>query len=143
MKITNSVPKQKEQTPLRGSIAQPLWKCTPVQLVLRQPSLRLVLPFLGRCVVNCCEFFCWNSCANWCQDEIKISVKIYAKASVKLRSSKSALESKTGVSEVYSYNNWAMCYSFFLKQSVQSLMGKKKTRVIVFSSSNLLQPPTS
>lgn len=33
-------------------------------------------------------------------------------------SSKSALESKTGGSGVYSYNNWAMCQSFFLKQSL-------------------------
>lgn len=37
---------------------------------------------------------------------------------VKLMSSKSAMESKTGGSGVYSYNNWAMCYSFFLNRSL-------------------------
>lgn len=45
-------------------------------------------------------------------------MKIYTIMQVKLMSSKSALESKTGGSGVYSYNNWAMCYSFFLKQSL-------------------------
>lgn len=38
------------------------------------------------------------------------------------------MESRTGGSEVYSYNNWAIRYSFFLKQSAQSLMGKKKSQ---------------
>lgn len=124
-------------------MAQPLWKCTPVQLVLRQSSFRLVFPFLGRCVLNCRGFFCWNSCANWCQDKIKISGKIYTRASVKLRSSKSALGSKTGVSEVYSYNNWAMCCSFLLKQSARSLIGKEEARIFYSSSSNMLKFSTS
>lgn len=118
MKITNSFHKQKEQTPQRGWIVQPLWKCTPVQLVLRQSSFGFVLPFLWRCVLNCHGFFCRSSCVNWCQGEIKSSVKIYTIMQVKLMSSKSAMESKTGGSGVYSYNNWAMCYSFFLNRSL-------------------------
>lgn len=141
MKIANSVPKQKEQTPQRGSVVQALWKCTPVQLVWRPSSFRLVLPILGRCAVNCRRFFCWNSCANWCQDEIKISVKIYAMAQVKLRSSKSALESKT---EAHSYNNWAMRSFFLLEAVCAEFNGEgEKPGSFFSSSSNPLPPPTS
>lgn len=59
-------------------------------------------------------------------------------------SSKSTLRGKTGVSRVYSYNNWAL-RSFFLKQSSQGLMRmeKKGCFSFIFKSTSIFHIFTS